>query len=253
MVKRGAARSLTADVYSRVRTEIFTGGLRPGERLQPAVLSGRFETSTTVVREALALLVGERLVQSAAGQGYSVPALDIGELLDVTLVRCHVESLALKMSIERGGVEWEMRVIATHHRLAKTPRRTAEEPDHPSQEWAKHHREFHAELVSGCGIPVLMELCRQLTASTELYRIWAGPSPRTAARDVETEHAAIVDAALDGDVDTATERLLGHYQATAEAILAAHVEPEPAKAARRQSRSAKSPAERGGPAPGSAG
>jgi DNA-binding GntR family transcriptional regulator len=228
MVKRGAARSLTADVYNRIRTEIFTGALRPGERLQPAILSERFETSTTVVREALALLAGERLIQSTAGQGYFIPELVVGELFDITLVRCHVESLALKMSIERGGVEWEMRVIATHHRLAKTPRRTPDNPDHPSQEWSRHHQEFHEQLIGGCGVPVLIDMCRQLTSATELYRIWAGPTTTTAARDVEAEHAAIVDAAIHGDVENATALLLNHYRTTAEAILADHGEPDAA-------------------------
>lgn len=220
MVKRGGAKSLAADVYDRIRTDIFSGSLRPGERLQPAVLSERYEASTTVVREALALLAGEQLIRSTAGKGFFIPDLVVDELRDVTLVRCHVESLALTMAIERGGVEWEMKVLAAHHKLAKTPRRTPDNPDHPSQEWAKHHREFHEQLVAGCGVPVLISLCQQMGSATELYRIWAGPMPQTAARDVAAEHAAILEAALDGNTELATERLLNHYHTTAEAILA---------------------------------
>jgi DNA-binding GntR family transcriptional regulator len=247
MVKRGGARSLAADVYNNIRAEIFSGALRPGERLLPVVLSERFETSTTVVREALALLAGERLIQSTAGRGYFIPDLMISELVDVTLVRCHVESLALKMSIERGGVEWEMRVIASHHRLVKTPRRTPEDPDHASQEWSKHHREFHEQLISGCGVPVLVDLCRQLTSATELYRIWAGPTPKAAVRDVEAEHAAIVEATLAGNAELATERLLTHYRTTAEAILAEHNESQPNVEPRRAGRSPRVGATGGSP------
>jgi DNA-binding GntR family transcriptional regulator len=227
MAKRGTAKSLTADVGNRIRTEIFTGVLRPGERLLPAALSERFDTSTTVVREALALLAGERLIQSTAGRGYFIPDLLISELLDITLVRSHVESLALKLSIARGGVEWEMRVIASHHRLAKTPRHSPEDPDRSSQEWSAHHREFHEQLIGGCGVPVLLDLCRQITSATELYRIWADPSAKMAARNVEAEHAAIVDAAIKGDAETACQRLMTHYQTTAEAIVAEHDEPAP--------------------------
>jgi DNA-binding GntR family transcriptional regulator len=44
--------------------------------------------------------------------------------------------------------------------------------------------------------------------------------PQTAARDVAAEHAAILEAALDSNIELATERLLNHYHTTAEAILA---------------------------------
>jgi DNA-binding GntR family transcriptional regulator len=222
MVKRGASRSLAHDVYNRIRSEIFAGHLGPGMRLQPAMLSEQFDASTTVVREALALLAGERLIQSAAGRGFFVPELVVDEITDVTAVRCHVESLALAMSIERGGVEWEMRVVAAHHQLVKTPRRTADNPDHVNQQWASHHREFHQQLISGCNVPILMDMCRQLTAATELYRIWAGPASSTAVRDVDAEHSAIVDAALAGDSELATERLVSHYRTTAEGVLIQH-------------------------------
>jgi DNA-binding GntR family transcriptional regulator len=226
MVKRGTSRSLAHDVYNRIRGEIFAGHLRPGMRLQPAVLSEQFDASTTVVREALALLAGERLIQSAAGRGFFVPELVVDEITDVTAVRCHVESLALSMSIERGGVEWEMRVVAAHHQLIKTPRRTPDNPDHINQQWASHHREFHEQLISGCNVPILMDMCRQLTAATELYRIWAGPSSNTAARDVDAEHNAIVDAALAGDTELATNRLVSHFRTTAEAVLIQHRQAE---------------------------
>jgi DNA-binding GntR family transcriptional regulator len=220
MVKRGGADSLSSDVYQQIRAAIFNGALSPGDRLQPSVLSETYSASTTVVREALALLAGERLIVSSAGRGFFVPQLILSELQDVTLVRCNLESLALQLAIERGGIEWESNLIAAHHRLVRTPRRTAENPNHPSEEWAKQHREFHEALVSACGVPVLLDLCRQMSAGTELYRIWAGPLPQTAKRDVAAEHAAILEATLAGDAKRAVELVTAHYQATADAIVA---------------------------------
>jgi DNA-binding GntR family transcriptional regulator len=227
MVKRGGERSLSAEVYHRIRREIFNGTLRPGERLQPAVLSDNYDASTTVVREALAVLAGERLVNSSSGKGYFVPAIVYEELRDTVMIRIHLESLAVKLSIERGGVEWESGVITAHHRLVRTPRRTAEDPDHPSEAWSKQHRAFHEQLIAGCESPILINMCGQLISATELYRIWAGPSPRTASRDVEAEHAAIMQAALDGDTDRTLSLLADHYNATADIILkSAPQEPE---------------------------
>jgi DNA-binding GntR family transcriptional regulator len=219
MVKRDGERSLSAEVYHRIRREIFNGTLRPGERLQPAVLSDSYNASTTVVREALALLAGERLVTSTSGKGFFVPEIVYAELRDTVMIRIHLESLAVKLSIERGGVEWESGVLTAHHRLARTPRRTAEDPNHASEEWSRQHRAFHEKLFAGCGSPILINLCGQLQSATELYRIWAGPSPRTATRDVEAEHRAIMQAALDGDTDLTVSLLADHYNRTADIIL----------------------------------
>lgn len=220
MAKRGEAKSLSADVYKRMRESIFTGALRPGDRLQPAVLSERYSASTTVIREALALLAGERLVQSRVGHGFYISEIKRDELQDLTLVRCDVESMALRLAIERGDVDWESELIASHHRLTRTPRRTQDNPDHPNQEWAKAHQEFHAQLISACAIPMLLDICYQLSSATELYRVWAGPLAHNAKRDVEAEHAAILDAVLASDTAKAVTLLTEHYQRTANMILA---------------------------------
>ncbi|HVW42882.1 MAG TPA: GntR family transcriptional regulator [Amycolatopsis sp.] len=218
MARRGEAKSVSADVYQRIRMSIFNGSLRPGDRLQPAQLSQQYDASTTVVREALAQLAGERLVTSKVGQGYFIPTIEREELRDITTVRCQVESLAVRMSMERGGVEWESALLAAHHRLARTPRRTEDNPDHPSQEWATVHRAFHAQLVGACRVPTLLDVCEQLFSATELYRVWAG-AVGGSKRDVEAEHAAILHAALAGDPDRTVDLLTAHYTATATQII----------------------------------
>jgi DNA-binding GntR family transcriptional regulator len=219
MAKRGDAKSLSADVYARMRESIFNGGLRPGDRLQPAVLSERYNASTTVIREALALLAGERLVQSRVGHGFFIPEIKRDELRDLTLVRCDVESMALRLAMERGGVEWESELIASHHRLSRAPRRTSDNPDHPNQDWAKAHREFHEQLIGACAVPMLMDICAQLGSATELYRVWAGPLAHNPDRDVEAEHVAILDAVLAGETARAVSLLTEHFQRTANMIL----------------------------------
>jgi DNA-binding GntR family transcriptional regulator len=219
VVKRDGVGSLAVEVCNRIRREIFNGSLRPGERLQPVALSTRYSTSTTVIREALMLLAGERLVRSTTGKGFSVPEIILEELQDTVLMRCHLESMALRLSIQRGGVQWESALMSAHHQLARTPRRIPEDPDHASEEWSRKHRAFHEQLLAGCSSPIIMDICNQLASATELYRIWAGPAPVTATRNVAEEHAAIVEAAIDGDVELAISLLVTHYKTTEKAIL----------------------------------
>jgi len=219
MSKRGDSKSLAMDVYRRIRQGIFEGEIKPGTRLQPGVLSKQYSASTTVVREALILLSGDRLVTSSIGQGFSVPELDREDLSDLTLIRCHNETLALKLAIERGGVEWETELLATHHRLARTQRRTSDNQSHGNPEWFNAHRAFHSKLIQACGIPALIDICEKLAAETEIYRVASGSVTTSSARNVEQEHADILDAVLARDVGKACELLRRHYSATEEMLL----------------------------------
>lgn len=204
-----------------VRRAILTGEWTPGERLQPAVLAERFGTSTTVIREALTRLTGNGIVTSKPNRGFFVPELHLRELSDITELRCVSEALAAKLSLERGDVVWESELIAAHHQLSRTPRRDVHNPGHISEEWWTAHKAFHAKLLEACACPPMMHLASNLADSTELYRRWAAPSSAASERDVEKEHAEILEAALSRDIDALTSRLRSHYEATVQVVLEA--------------------------------
>lgn len=220
MARRGQSGSIAQDVYRQIRSAIFAGELRPGDRIQPGQLSSTFNASTTVVREALQLLVGERLVRSDAGKGFFVPEISAQEVEDVTKVRGVIDSMALRLSIERGDLEWESEVIAVHHRLVRTPHEHADGSGRQSEEWAEAHRAFHRQLLTACGSQTILELSDQLQGTTELIRVTAGPLARTVKRDAAKEHQLIVDAVLARDANLAVERLVEHYELTAKIVAA---------------------------------
>jgi DNA-binding GntR family transcriptional regulator len=220
MTRRGTERtgSLSEEVYRRIRNSIIDGVFTPGMRLQPAALGEEYGASTTVVREALANLAGERLILSEPGQGYFVPEIQRDVLRDLTAVRCNTESLALTWAMERGGLDWESDLLAAHHRLSRTPQRL--EDNHPNPEWARVHTAFHAALVRGCGVPILIDMCEQLSAAAAIYRMWSTRFTQSAHRDVALEHQEILDAVLSHDRDLAVQRLCAHYETTAQLIIA---------------------------------
>ena len=221
MAKRGSSDSLGVDVHERVRADILRGEWEPGDRLSPGALAARYQASTTVVREALTRLAGQKFVALEPNRGFFVPRLRLAELEDVTLFRSHVESLALRLSIERGDLTWESELIACHHQLTRTPRRLPDAPDRTNDAWSNAHWAFHAKLIEACRIPALLDVCSNLFDATELYRRWSAPQPGGSSRDVEAEHAGIVDAVLARDVELATARLSAHYEKTVETLLAA--------------------------------
>lgn len=62
-------------VYSAIKLQLRQGMFRPGDRLEPAVLSSELNASVTPVRDALHRLTGERLVESPRQEGFRAPVL----------------------------------------------------------------------------------------------------------------------------------------------------------------------------------
>lgn len=217
MARRGGAQTLGIDVYERLRHEVLTGRLRPGERLKPTALKDRFDVSVGVVREALTRLSEQKLVATEHNQGYRVATLSRQGFSDLTLVRVTVEGLALRLATDRGDLLWESELIAAHHRMTHTPRRAPGAPDEMTDAWAEAHRAFHLKLIDACAVPILIETCAELSDAAELYRRWSAPAGRH--RDVAGEHQRLVDAVLARDSDGAVAALRDHYEMTLEIVL----------------------------------
>lgn len=70
-------------IHDAVKRRILTGAYRPGERIEMAALAQSLDSSVTPVRDALHLLVGERLVETRIGDGFHLPQLDTPALGDL--------------------------------------------------------------------------------------------------------------------------------------------------------------------------
>lgn len=70
-------------VYESIKRRIMAHEFRPGARLDPSTLADEHASSTTPVREALYELLGERLVETRLGGGFSIPLLDEPALQDL--------------------------------------------------------------------------------------------------------------------------------------------------------------------------
>ncbi|HEV2594234.1 MAG TPA: GntR family transcriptional regulator [Sphingomicrobium sp.] len=62
-------------VYAAIKQRLRIGFYRPGEKLEPAVLSDELNASVTPVRDALHRLTGERLVEAPRHEGFRTPMI----------------------------------------------------------------------------------------------------------------------------------------------------------------------------------
>lgn len=88
-----AGTSVEDAVYQRLREEIATLRLRPGERLTLGPLAERYGVSMTPVRHALRRLEGDGLVVTIRHRGSHVAPLSVEELEEVQAIRVGLEGL----------------------------------------------------------------------------------------------------------------------------------------------------------------
>ncbi|QNA83756.1 GntR family transcriptional regulator [Sphingomonas sp. So64.6b] len=70
-------------VYDALKHRILHAHVRPGARLDPAVLAELLVSSVTPVRDALHMLTGEGLVETRIGEGFHLPQVDEPGLKDL--------------------------------------------------------------------------------------------------------------------------------------------------------------------------
>jgi DNA-binding GntR family transcriptional regulator len=222
---------LSEQVYAHLRDAIMRGEHAPGAALKPQDLATQLGVSLAVVREALVRVVGDGIADRLPNRGFAVATYSDRRWQEIAEARQAVEPVVLRMSIERGDVEWEARVRAAHHRLTRTPAYVPEEGEYYSSAWSEAHRVFHRALLEGCGNAALLETTDRLWTAGELARRWS--SHRNPERDGIEEHRRLEEAVLARDADTAAALLARHVATTAAVLDASTVRTGQATSPRR--------------------
>ncbi len=227
MLSDDEPRTLAERAYRALREDILWGHLAPGIPLRSDVLRRDYALGISPLREALTRLVADGLVTAIGQRGFRVAPIVAAEVEEVTRLRILIDGDALRLSIARGGTEWEARVLATLHRLVRAPVPRA--PGAEAEAWSRAHHEFHRTLVDGSGSAWSARLSELLYYQAERYRILHARDAPHSRRDTGAEHRDIVEAALAHDIDRAVTALGRHFQRTADAVLTALAPRQPSQ------------------------
>jgi DNA-binding GntR family transcriptional regulator len=210
----GSLGTIATSVYQRLRVDILSGGLTPGEKLRVEFVRERYAAGNSPVREALNRLSAEGLVERREQRGFYVAAISDQDLKELTKTRCWLETIALRESIANHTADWEEGVVLAFHRLSRTPRSISETEYQSNPEWEARHRAFHRALVANCGSRWLVEFCESLADQAYRYREIAVANVFPKRHEAD-EHREIMDATIDGDTEAAVALLVRHYERTA--------------------------------------
>ena len=212
-----SAASLTTRIYERLRHDILSGALAPGKKLRIDEIREVYGIGASAIREALSLLTSEALVERIDHRGFRVSPISRTGFDELLATRCWLEERALRESIRIGDVAWEEAIVLANFHLSRTKHSLAPDRLLENDHWEVRHKALHRALIAACGSMLLLRFCDQMYDLNIRYRRVAAP-PRDADRNVEAEHAAIVESALSRDEDNAVEFLMRHYRCTADFI-----------------------------------
>jgi DNA-binding GntR family transcriptional regulator len=204
------AQSLTTigeSAYRRVRADIVFGRLPPGKKLKLEGLKEDYGASVSTLREILNRLQSERLVVAEGQKGFEVAPVSIANLREIAALRQLLEGKALDQSFRAGDMEWEGRVVAAHHRLARMEERMARGDRSCTEGWKQYDWQFHQALISACGSRMLIDTHAAVFDKYLRYQMIAlSYRGEIAAR----EHALLLEFALRRDASQAREVLTQH-------------------------------------------
>jgi GntR family carbon starvation induced transcriptional regulator len=227
--------TLNATVFRQIRADIVACRLMPNERLRVEPLRQRYAVGGSPVREALMRLQAEGLVVLEQNKGFRVCAVSREGLRDLMRTRIEIEAIALRWSIERGGVEWEADLLAAFHRLSRQSK-VAAGGGSINPAWSREHRAFHAALVAGSNSPTLTAIREGLFDQAERY-VALSIISKSMPRNDTAEHEQIMRAALSRDVARAVELNGEHIERTmqkaAKSLAAANGPATPADTSRK--------------------
>ncbi len=200
-----------AKIRKSMELEIIAGKLRPGDKLDEVSLAQRYEVSRTPIREAIAELAAEGLVESRPRRSAIVATFSIQQIVDMYEVLAALEGLCAKLAARRMSEEERKNLITLHVKMGKLVK---------SDNWSKYYQmdlSFHLMIYSGSHNKFLEEEATSIRNRLMPYRrLYMEPPHRVEVP--YREHTRIVDAITDGDSIEAENALKDHSSLRADSI-----------------------------------
>ncbi|MET0197984.1 MAG: GntR family transcriptional regulator [Rhodococcus fascians] len=193
---------LREQVYVALRQDLMAGVFDPTTRLGEEKLAEAYGVSRTPVREAMARLLADGLVQRLdAGLFPYRPRLD--DLADLYELRTTLEL----RGIDR--VDTEPHDATAVREVLNDWTQARSSLPHPDAEFVARDESFHVTLLAASGNPALAEALRAVNARIRPVRMFDSLTRERIASTVD-EHVAIWAAVVEGDLAAARASLLAH-------------------------------------------
>jgi DNA-binding GntR family transcriptional regulator len=200
-----ADQNLTDRVFTALRADLMSGRLPPTERLAESSLAERYEVSRTPVREALARLQADGLVERRERGLYPYrPSLE--DLDDLYELRTTVELRGIARVEADAGRRHDRDILGPE--LDKWHRYRSARPE-PDAGFVAEDEQFHVRLLASAGNRALVSALELVNVRIRPVRMFDYLTEDRMQATID-EHIAIAEAVLDDALADAREALLAH-------------------------------------------
>lgn len=217
MTRRGRV-PLSEQVYESLRRDLATGAIVPTERLGEERLAEIYGVSRTPVREALARLQADGLVERHADGLYPYrPRLE--ELDNLFELRIVLETRGIQRVIGIVGEPAPAHDLSLVRAELDTWRGFRDDPPEPGPALVAADEQFHTTLLAAAGNTALADALTGVYVRVRPVRTLDLPTPERIAT-MTAEHIAIAEQLLDGDPNAALRTLTAHIGSSRTHVLA---------------------------------
>jgi len=210
-IKLDNYKPLREMVFESLREAIIQGRLKPGERLMEIQLAEEMGVSRTPVREAIRKLELEGFVVMVPRKGAYVADISVKDIADVFEVRAALEGLAAGLAAERITTE-EL------EELDRALTKTYEVSKHDLNAIVETDTNFHALIYRASRNERLVQIISNLADQIQRFRATSLAQPGRTKLAIE-EHAKIVDAISDRNVELAQTLAREHIELAEQTLL----------------------------------
>lgn len=195
--------NLSDKIRQAIETEISTGQLVAGARIDEQALMERFDVSRTPAREAMLQLTSAGLLVSVPRQGAMVAGLSASQYVAMLEILVELEALAARLSARRMP-----EVLRRAMREAHEACRASADRDDP-RAYFEANRAFHEAIYDGSMNEVLANQLRAMRLRMRQPQGSLFDRPGRTRNSV-AEHQVVLEAILRGDEDSAHQAMSSH-------------------------------------------
>ncbi|HVK23573.1 MAG TPA: GntR family transcriptional regulator [Actinokineospora sp.] len=205
---------LRDQIYLTLRDEVLAGHWAPADRVTEPKLAGRLGVSRTPVREALARLVADGLVQRT-DYGYGVVVPSMATIRDLYELRIAVELRGIGRAIENPSVRHDQDALAAELEYWYGLR---SDPPAPAPEFVLQDERFHTALLAASGNPELVAALAGVTRRIRTVRMYDFLIDGRIETSI-AEHIEIMERVQALELDKALRLLHEHIGASLEIVV----------------------------------
>jgi DNA-binding GntR family transcriptional regulator len=201
----GSDVSLRNKVFKYIKAQIINGHYQPGESLVESKLADELGVSRTPIREAIRLLELEGLVETIPNKGAIVLGISDKDVEDIYAIRKLIEGLAARWAAERINAVDKKEL----EKIIDLMEFYAQKGD--LDELADLDNKFHQIIYEASGSKILNLTLSNLHQYVQLARLESLRVPNRLKQTL-SEHRAILDSFLSGNLEHAENALTQHVQ-----------------------------------------